>query len=578
VKDTGIGISPEQKERLFQSFQQADSSVTRRFGGTGLGLAISKKLASLMGGEVGVESEYGKGSTFWFTARLGKGDEKPKMRMPDPDLRGRRMLVVDDNEHARTVIVDMLRGMTFVAEEASSGFAAIEEMQRALRDGEPYDIAFIDWQMPKLDGIETARRIEAFGLAQQPHLVIITAYGREEVIKEAEYLGIEEVLIKPISASILFDAIMHLLGAHRLERREKPEPEKGSVDTVMTGARILLVEDNEVNQEVATEILEKAGCKVLIAGDGREAIEKVRADNFDLILMDVQMPVMDGIAATKVLRSEKQFASLPIIAMTANAMTEDRESCLAAGMDDFISKPIDPDLMFTTIAKYCVGKIQVVPAPEAANLEGASSEVGIVVPSIEDVDVEGGMHRVLGNANLYVDLLRRYSAGQRDVPARISEALAAGDRRLAGRLAHTLKGVSGNIGAIDVQAAAAEMEAAIGNGHEASVAAAAPGLERAVAAVITSIDSALAGFSEESQAATGRKSSGESLPQIVERLKRYADENDSEALDYLESVREDISALFNPEDLRDLVSAVRSYDFKVAREILGGISLTAEGS
>jgi len=575
VKDTGIGITPEQKERLFQSFHQADSSVTRHYGGTGLGLAISKQLANLMGGEVGVESEYGKGSTFWFTARLGKGDRKRETHMPDPDLRGRRVLVVDDNEHARAVIGDMLRSMTFVAEEADSGIAAIERVKRAAREGKPYDVVFIDWQMPEIDGIETARRIKALGLSPTPMLAIVTAYGREEIIREAEVLGIEQVLIKPVSASILFDAIMHLIGAHRMEPREKPEPagenETGAAGAAgAAGARILLVEDNELNREVATEILEKAGYEIFVAGDGREAIEKARSGNFDLILMDVQMPVMDGIAATRELRADERFASLPIIAMTANATTEDRDCCISAGMNDFIIKPIDPEYMFATIAKYCSGKVRAMTAPPAEGHGGVSSEVGIAVPSIDGVDVEGGMHRVLGNASLYIDLLGRYSAGQRNAPARISEALAAGDRKLAERLAHTLKGVSGNIGAIDVEAAAAAMETAIGNGYEASIAAAAPGLERAVATVIASIDSALAGVPEKSRTAVARKPSGGTPDQIVETLKRYADENDSEALDYLESVREDISAFFAPEDFKDLVSAMRSYDFKAARDILKG--------
>jgi two-component system sensor histidine kinase/response regulator len=577
VKDTGIGITPEQKEKLFLSFHQADNSVTRHYGGTGLGLAISKQLASLMGGEVGVESEYGKGSTFWFTARLGKGDRKRETHMPAPDLRGRRVLVVDDNEHARAVIVDMLRSMTFVAEEADSGIAAIDEVKRVAREGKSYDVIFIDWQMPKIDGIETARRIKALGLSPMPHLAIITSYGREEVIKQAEALGIEQLLIKPVSASILFDTIMHLIGAHRMEFRENPEPagENETIAAGASGARILLVEDNVLNQEVAMEILEKAGYEILVAGDGREAIEKARVENVDLILMDVQMPVMDGIAATKELRADERFASLPIIAMTASATTEDRDRCISAGMNDFIIKPIDPEYMFATLAKYCSGKVRAMPAPVAEGHGGTFSEVSVAVPSIDGVDVEGGIHRVLGNASLYIDLLGRYSAGQRDAPAQISEALAAGDRKLAKRLAHTLKGVSGNIGAIEVQAAAAEMENAIDNGNETSIAAAAPGLERAVATVIASIDSALAGFPEKSRAAVGRKPSGESPDQIVERLKRYADENDSEALDYLESVREDISSLFDPEDFKDLVSAMRSYDFKAAREILKGISPAA---
>ena len=382
VKDTGLGITEEQKAQLFQSFQQADSSVTRRYGGTGLGLAISKKLAQMMGGEVGVESEFGKGSTFWFTAWLGKSAENRRVYVPDPDIRGRRALVVDDNEHARAVILDLLSGMTFDAKAVDSGISALEEMRRAAQDGAMYDLVFLDWQMPEMDGIETARRIAAMNLSPSPHLVIITAYGREELIREAESVGIEDVLIKPVSASILFDAAMHLLGANRKERRVAADEAPSRVErpSGLAGARILLVEDNDINQEVATELLETAGCEVSLARDGAEAVRKVREGPFDLVLMDVQMPVMDGIAATREIRALARFDTLPIIAMTANAMKEDQERCLAAGMDDYITKPIDPDAMFASLRRHLAGdaakggsQARAVPRPlraEAPRIQG----------------------------------------------------------------------------------------------------------------------------------------------------------------------------------------------------------------
>jgi two-component system sensor histidine kinase/response regulator len=354
VKDTGVGITDDQMTRLFRSFQQADSSITRRYGGTGLGLAISKELAEMMGGEVGVESEYGAGSTFWFTARLGKGQEPRRSFVPNPDLRGRHALVVDDNEHARTVIVDMLVGMTFEATSVASGSAALEELRRATRAGEKYDLIFIDWQMPTMDGIETARRIKAMSITPEPPLVMITAYGREEVIREAEAVGIEDVLIKPVSASILFDIAMHVLGSNKKELREAAEtpPMDGDLSAGLRGAKILLVEDNELNQEVATEILVNCGCAVVVAANGAEAVSKVGEKDFDLVLMDVQMPVMDGLAATQEIRKLSRFDALPIIAMTANAMKEDRDRCLEAGMNDYITKPIDPEAMFATLLRH----------------------------------------------------------------------------------------------------------------------------------------------------------------------------------------------------------------------------------
>jgi two-component system, sensor histidine kinase and response regulator len=583
VKDTGIGIAPDQIERLFKSFQQADGSVTRRYGGTGLGLAISKQLASLMGGEAGVESELGKGSTFWFTARLGKGERKRKAYLPEPDLRGRRILVVDDNEHARAVIVDMLRGMTFSVAEVPSGTAAVEELKKAAAEGRAYDIAFIDWQMPGIDGLETARRVKALGLEPRPHMAIVTAYGREEVIQEAEMIGVEDVLIKPVGSSILFDTIMHLLGSFREESRERPEgedpPGVSPAAAAIAGARILLVEDNELNQQVATEILQRVGCAVAIAGDGREAIEKTRAGSFDLILMDVQMPVMDGVVATKELRKEERFAALPIIAMTASAMTEDRDRCLEAGMDDFISKPIDPELMFATIARHyaATGAARAAQAPSSG--DGAPRAATICVPAIEGVDVAGGLRRVLGNKALYLDLLKRYAEGQRDAPRKVSEALSADDAQLARRIAHTLKGVSGNIGADAAQAAAETVEAAIAAGRTAEAGAAMPVLEKVVAATVTAVESALAsigaphgGSGGDRRAGSAGISSGRSLDEMLGKLRLYVEESDSEALDYLESVREGLAAQCEPEALRDLVAALRAYDFKAARDILNSIA------
>ncbi|ODR98275.1 hypothetical protein AUC69_10330 [Methyloceanibacter superfactus] len=341
VTDTGIGMTQEQVERLFQAFEQADASTTRRYGGTGLGLAISKQLIELMGGSVEVESTPGEGSVFRFTARLGKSSAAPRPRLLQSDLRGRRVLVIDDNSHARTVLATMLNSMTFMADEAASGEEALEMLRQAGQSGARYEIVFIDWQMPGLDGIETGKRIrELLDGAKPPHLVMVTAYGREEVLKQAEESGFENVLIKPVTSSILFDTAVVALGGE-LGGME-PANTSPSLDVArLRGARVLLVEDNVINQEVAVGQLEDADVFVDVAENGEQAIRLIEKNDYDVVLMDMQMPVMDGVAATRILRSDRRYQDLPIIAMTANALSTDRELCLEVGMNDHIAKPID---------------------------------------------------------------------------------------------------------------------------------------------------------------------------------------------------------------------------------------------
>ena len=352
VSDTGIGMTEAQIGRLFQAFEQADTSTTRKYGGTGLGLAISKRLAELMGGDVGVTSELGKGSTFWFTARLGKGTSAPRHNLLRSDLRGRRVLIIDDNSSARAVLSNMLTNMAFVADEAASGEEGIEMVRQAAKRGEPYEIVFVDWQMPSLDGIETSKRILALpDLSVRPHLVMVTAYGREDVLKQAEENGLENVLVKPVTSSTLFDTIVGVLHAH--------QEATGHVQTTPSfeiartrGTRVLLVEDNEINQEVAIGLLEDAAIHVDLAENGEIAVRMAQETDYDAVLMDMQMPVMDGIEATRAIRSDARFQDLPIIAMTANAMAADREKCLEAGMNDHIGKPIDPDELFSVLLRW----------------------------------------------------------------------------------------------------------------------------------------------------------------------------------------------------------------------------------
>ncbi|MDP3761006.1 MAG: response regulator [Ramlibacter sp.] len=465
VTDTGIGLTEEQQGRLFQSFQQADSSTTRKYGGTGLGLAISKNLAQLMGGEVGVESRFGHGSTFWFTVRTGIGHASPRELVPVPDLRHRRALVVDDSDSARAMLADMLHGMTFEVVEASSGSAAIQAVQAASGRGEPFDIVYLDWRMPEMDGIETARRLKALELRHAPFIVMATAHGREEVLKHAESVGIEDVLIKPINASMLFDTTVSALSGQLAESRQEGTQARQVDDRLagVKGARILLVEDNDINQLVACEILRDAGFEVDVAENGRVCLDMVQPGRYGAVLMDMQMPVMDGVTATLELRKDPRLEALPIVAMTANAMQRDRDKCLAAGMNDFVTKPIDPaalcDVLIRWLTMPGVGDASVAgPAAQAHAPAVADAPALACVPGL---DVATGLRRMMGKKPLYLAMLRRYVDGQRSCPAELRHALDRGDWPTAERLAHTARGVSGNIGAIGVPGHAQALEQAI---------------------------------------------------------------------------------------------------------------------
>ncbi len=478
VRDTGIGLTEEQISRLFQSFSQADSSTTRKFGGTGLGLAISKNLASLMGGEVGVSSVYGKGSDFWFTVQLGLSRIHKRTLLPNPDLRGRRALVVDDNDHARGVIRAMLESMTFKVSDLATGAAAVEAVRAAHSAAQPFDVVYLDWRMPGMDGMEAARQIRALGLSPEPVLVMVSAYGREEMIKEAGLLGIRVVLVKPVTPSMLFDTTMEALSGRRSEARVNGPAASADIELLapVRGARILLAEDNEINQQIACELLRDAGFVVEVAENGQIALEMVQRAAYDLVLMDMQMPVMDGLSATTAIRNISRLHALPIVAMTANAMAGDRRSCLEAGMNDFVSKPIDPESFWHMLVKWIPPRdTPLSPSASPTSSRCIKSTGDAELPEgITGLDVRVGLSHMMGKKPLYLAMLGKYVAGQKACTRTIREALDSGDWAGAQRLAHTLKGLSGTIGATQITACADEVETAIRQQQPR------PGIDRAI--------------------------------------------------------------------------------------------------
>ena len=468
VRDTGIGMTAEQAAKLFQPFMQADSSTTRKYGGTGLGLTISKRLAEMMGGEIWVESEQGGGSTFSFTANFGLGKEKAKKKFrPSKDLRGMKVLVVDDNATSRGIFQDMLESFSFEVSVAASGEESITELETASKN-KSFELIIMDWKMPGMDGIEASKRIKYHNdLSKIPRIILVTAYGQEEIMQQAEDLGLEGFLLKPVSPSMLFDAIMQAFDeavpeTSRVARRQEKEAEALKH---IQGAQVLLVEDNEINQQVAKEILEGAGLNITLATNGQEAVNAVKENSYDAVLMDLQMPVMDGYTATREIRNLKsEIRNVPIIAMTAHAMAGDEDKSLQAGMNGHVTKPIDPDQLFATLEKWIKPGEKRVTAEKLVVSAEAPAEEKVVVAedelpeSLPGFDLTDGLKRLQGNKTLYRRLLINFATDYNRVADEIHEALNEKDFDQAHSLVHNLKGLAGNLAALELQDAAVNLE------------------------------------------------------------------------------------------------------------------------
>jgi signal transduction histidine kinase/DNA-binding response OmpR family regulator/HPt (histidine-containing phosphotransfer) domain-containing protein len=571
VSDTGIGLTEEQMGRLFRAFEQADASTTRQHGGTGLGLAISKRLAQLMGGDVGVTSEMGKGSTFWFTARLGKGTSVAR-RAPRPDLRDRRVLIIDDNPQARAVLSSMLTSLTFIVHEAPSGLEGLEMVRHAAEIGEPYEIAFVDWQMPGLDGIETGRRIHALpNLAVRPHLVMVTAYGREEVLKQAEENAFANILIKPVTPSMLFDSAIAVLGADQEKVQDAqagPTPELSR----LRGARVLLVEDNELNREVALGLLSDADLSIDVAENGQVAVQMTATAKYDLVLMDMQMPVMDGIAATRAIRTNPQLRALPIIAMTANVMAHDIEQCVEAGMNDHVAKPIDPDALFAALLRWIKPRNAESPSQEAAPSISNQSAPPTASDSdpleITGIDTKSALRRTGGNRKRYESLLRRFAEPSSGAVEEIRAALALGDTSTAARAAHSLKGAAANLGASALAELAAKAETAVTKGQ--GVEEALQTLAVSFKAVTTAIHLALP--TEQFASVAAAPTDIATVVEPLTRLKVLLKNDDGDAADYILEVRPSLSKVLTEAEINALTGLVGNFNFEAALISLSDIA------
>jgi two-component system sensor histidine kinase/response regulator len=574
VKDSGIGMTAQQCEKLFQSFGQADASTTRKYGGSGLGLAISKNLLGLMDGRIWVESEVGQGSTFHCHARFGlQQNVKPRRMFHADELLGMRVLVVDDNAMAREILSTMARNFCLEVDVASSGAQGVEMVMQAERKSLPYNLMLTDWKMPGMDGIATVQRLRATSLAQTPAVIMVTAYGREDALLNAAEQGVELscILTKPVTSSSLLEAIGLAMGKGTLVGTRVNERGHHYKEAMahLRGARLLLVEDNELNQELVADLLSNADVEVVVAGDGQQALEILARDKrFDGVLMDCQMPVMDGYEATKLLRSNPEFSGMPIIAMTANVMMSDKQRALDVGMQDHIAKPLNVGDMFAILARWIHPLEPTADTLPAKEIAAASAETAAAaeLPELDGIDIQAGLATTMNNVALYRRLLKKFRVGQGDFAQMFEKARRGSDASAPARLAHTLRGTAGNIGAKEIQAAATELETAC------TVNASATAIDALLATVLQKLDPVIAVLTalEDAEAANTAPMTHIDTALLhaqTARLKSLLADSDAEAFDPWNAHAALFKAAY-PRHWHRIQKELENFDFELALSIV----------
>jgi PAS domain S-box-containing protein len=561
VRDTGIGLTQDQISKLFEAFSQVDTTTTRKYGGTGLGLTISKYLVNMMGS-----------FTATFTEALGI---EKKCFVPPQDLRGMRVMVVDDNATFRELIKEMLESFTFEVTVTASGKEGLAKLEKD-SEKNPYELVIIDWRMPEMDGIKVSQLIKNHPeLPKIPAVILVTASGREEVMQRFQQAGLDGFLFKPISYSLLFDTIIEIFGYK--DSRKPLIMTKGTEETEalkqIRGAKILVAEDNEINRQVAKELLEKVGLIVTVANNGKSAVKAAAEAHYDLVLMDIQMPEMDGFEATRHIRTNSKagIEDLPIIATTAHAMTGDREKSLEAGLNDYLSKPIDPDRLYSALLKWIKPKErQVSDQPDSRISEKDADQEILVPPEMPGIMVKSGLAGVGGNARLYRDILIKFYRDYSNATQQIKNALEKGDIELAQHLVHTIKGLSGTIGAQELHVSAGELEASIQHGYHFEI----EGLLNVFDNALVKVLDSLKGFARfRDEPVKGKRKKGKADPQkllaLLSKLAPYVQKRKPKQCN---SAMGEIVDLSWPDeyapDLANLGRLIESYKFKEAQEIL----------
>jgi len=565
IKDDGIGMTEQQMEKLFKSFSQADQSTTRLYGGTGLGLTISKQLTEMMGGEIRAESMPNQGSTFTFTAEFGLSAEMEiSQTVLVHDVHGLSVLVVDDSNTAREIIKELAQGLTFVVETASNGQQALDMVTKADQAGTPYKLVFMDWKMPGIDGVQACRILRADkSLKSRPMVVLVTAYDRDELLRQVGVIEVEGLLEKPVTSSSMLEATMEALGYEEQQKSVDSTSLGFELVSGIHGAKILLVEDNEINQQVAQELLEMAELSVTIAVNGQDALEWIGRDSFDCVLMDIQMPVMDGFEATRAIRQDKCFNDLPIIAMTANVMTKDLEKCQTVGMNDHILKPVNPRDMFEVIARWV--------KPGDRNIIDGAEPLQGPVEKTEDLylpgfEVDATLDRMGGQVKTYRKVLSKFLDSETNAIDCIQKSLDVGNRSAALHMAHTLKGVSGIIGATKLQGLADQLESQLEDANAQQIEPLMAQISVELKHAVSIITTALKVDVKQHHKATAKSSID--VQSALQGLAEQIDVFDSTAEETLEEIIDLIETDDLKKSLELLKTHLRKYDFEAASKHL----------
>lgn len=557
VTDTGIGLTKEQIQKLFTAFTQADNSMTRKYGGTGLGLTITKQLVELMNGEIWVESEYGEGSVFQFNIQFDKVSNiiNPSYEKY-PDLRGKKILVIDHNKTSLMILDRMLSSFLLDVTTLRDPFEAIK-----LLENNNFDLLIIDFNLPELSGIDLYKRLVVNTEIKVPKTIFVSATGRESYYNQVNQLGVKNFLVKPINQSLMFDAVMDALKGTEIKEinREYNEDNKLKVQRVLKDKKILLVEDNDINQLVAKDILEQVGINVSIASNGEEAIKYVRANKFDIVLMDVQMPIMDGYKATEILRETYTSSELPIIAMTANALKGDREKSIDSGMNDYISKPINPEIMFETIGKWISGKsTQIIENPLKETFD----------EKVEILDFDKTLIKLGNKQDFYYSLLKRYNDSYSNLVNEFSDMKKNKQYDEAKRFIHSLKGVTGNIGAMKLNKFIVKFEEQYESYDDESLNENLATLSALNEELLNIITGVIAPKDVEEKELNYKFNFNEALVKLLEDLQKARAKEIKESMNYLVTNSKDMSFMTEISEIKKLVDRYRFKEAKVMVEEL----------